>query len=78
MQYIYDYDYEPEEEPDYEFDPAERVRIMLTAFRRAPSRPIQEWEEAKRRYRAWREERLAPFVKALASMIVADLTRGTK
>lgn len=78
MQYIENYEYnsEPADDVDDDAVPADRVRRMVIAFRRAPAVTVQEWKEVRRRCRAWREERLTPFVSALAKMIVADLTRG--
>lgn len=69
MQHIenYDHDYEPV------LDHAERVKIMLTAFRRAPSITALEARELRRRYLAWREERLAPFVSVLADVVLRSM-----
>lgn len=53
--------------------PAERIRIMLTAFRRAPTITRREAESLRARYRRWREERLAPFVSVLADMVLRSM-----
>lgn len=74
MQFIEeDYDYEPEPEPEPALDFAERMRIMLTAFRRAPTIRARELEERRRRYREWREERLTPFVSVLADIVLRSI-----
>lgn len=60
---------------DESADAFERLRLRMY-FARPKAITRDAWTELRARYLAWRAETLAPFVKALAGLVISDLRRN--